>query len=193
RLGERPHARNRDSARRRGETARRAAPVPGGSCRAQLLRGCRRCDGGRNRGRRGHAAARVADRRLGGRRCARVRHRRCHRSILRVLPGAPGVAARSDRRAALRVTERTEGTEATVITQRNGGTEVNGFISTYCCDDPLCLRCSVSLCVAVISVFSVLSGCGKGDAPKWPSSIAESSAATVAHGNHDQKYGGVVL
>ena len=91
------------------------------------------------------------------------------------------------------MTEITERTEATVITQRNGGTEVNGFISTYCCDDPLCLRCSVSLCVAVISVFSVLSGCGKGDAPKWPSSIAESSAATVAHGNHDPKYGGVVL
>jgi hypothetical protein len=91
----------------------------------------------------------------------------------------------------------TEGTEATVITRRNGATEANGIISTRC-DDPLRLRCSVPLCLTVVSVLSVLSGCSRGAAqddaaPKVPSSIADSSAATVPHGNHDPKYGGVVL
>jgi hypothetical protein len=53
-------------------------------------------------------------------------------------------------------------------------------------------RCTVSLCVAVISLVS---GCAQHNdaAPKRASSIAESSAATVPHGNHDPKYGGMVL
>ena len=58
--------------------------------------------------RRHDADARVADGRLGWRGGDGVRHGAGDRRVLRLLSGAPGVAARSDRRTAIRISEHSE-------------------------------------------------------------------------------------